>query len=269
MAVKASPWTEKFLEMVQQGPVEKELAIATVAGLVPPGHAWRVYERTMRGNAKKRGYAWEEDRKLTPSEEGVRSGQRQIVVQSFNQLKSRGRIEQYEDGGRTMFRFLRDRIVIKGEEKAAIVRATMAATTPEQRSEWSRRANASRTPEERSESARKGWLNKTPEQRAEIIKKGLEAQPPEERAASIRAGWAKVPPDKRTERAKRGWAHFDEEARRRRALKGAETRRRRAWFREGTERKDASVPSGTARRVQPDQHGREGRAEGDHEDSVG
>jgi hypothetical protein len=271
---KTSPYTERFLEMLQGGPVEKEYAIATLAGLVAPGPAWRTYIRTRKDNWRKRGNDPDDFKPPASIEDGVRSGQRQMLVQAFNQLKTRGRIEQYRDeNDRVMYRYLRDVIVLRGEAKRAAVlkgiETMRRELPPDFFSERARRAAATRTPEERSEIAKKGWLNKTPEERAAIIQKGLDAQPPGARAASIKAGWAKKSPEQRNAEAKRRWATIDPEERRRRALKGVETRRKRAWFRERAERKDDSVSTGPEERVQPDRSGGEGGAASDHEGEVG
>jgi len=68
--------------------------------------------------------------------------------------------------------------------------AQIATTTPEQRSELSRKANAARTPEQRSEIARKREAAQTSEQRSERNRRArltqLAAQTPEQRSEIAR-----------------------------------------------------------------------------------
>lgn len=270
MASSGSPWTERFVEMLQDGPVEKESAIASLIGLVPPGQAWRTYERTYRVNHVKR--TGEEPGPLTPNEDGIRTGARQMVVQSFNSLKQRGRVEQYTDGERVKFRYLRDRIVLRGESASERSRRAALALTTEQRSERARQAALVRTPEQRSASGKAGWESLSEEEREVRIQRSREinaARDPADWSRRIRNGIHKRTPEELSEIGRQRWKQISPEERARRAQKGVETRRRRAWFRQGSEGQDDTIPSGTTRGVQPDQQGREGRAAPHHEDAVG
>jgi len=267
-----SVWGKRFFEMLERGPVEKEYAISQLIGLVPPGQAWREYERTQHGNRRRNGRAPRPP--LTPNEDGIRSGARQIVVASIISAITRGRVLKEEDAnGRVTYRFGRDPIILRGEAKRAAVEKGIETARQRYGENWlSERATAAanaRTPEERKASAMKGWLDKTPEQRAAIIAKGFAVYPIEKRAQRIREGLAAMTPEERSAKARKGWDRIDPEERHRRAMKGVETRRRRAWFREGSQRTGEDVSTGPEGGDEPDRQDREGGTDLHHAKAMG
>jgi hypothetical protein len=262
-----APWSKRLLEMVEDGPVDKEVALASVIGLVPPGRAWREYEKTLLRNRNKR--IREVDLPpARPTEEGVASGQRQIVVASALNYIRRDRLRQYEENGRTYWAKGRDVQVPTPEENTRRARKAWENMSPEIRaeqherlarqarenpSERNRLAWARMTPEERSARSRSGWTEERRRKQAEKNRKAALKKPFEERSANAKSAWAELSPEERSARAR----------------KGIETRRRRAWFREGNQGQDAVVSQGSEERVQPDQHGREGGTPGHHADTMG
>ncbi len=92
-------------------------------------------------------------------------------------------------------------------------------TTPEQRSEVSKKASAKLTPEQRSERSRKASLNQTPEQRSERGRKAMASRTPEQRSEAVRAGRAKLTPEQRSEVSKKASAKLTPEQRSERSRK--------------------------------------------------
>jgi hypothetical protein len=260
-----APWSERLLALVQDGPVDKEVALASVIGLVPPGRAWREYEKTLLRNRNKRVREVELE-PLRPTEEGVASGQRQIVVASALNYIRRGRLRQYEKDGRTYWAKGRDVEVPSSEENSRRARRAWENMSPETRAEQHERL-ARQARENPSERNRIAWANMSPEERSARSARGWTEERRQKQAEKNReATLQRFSREERVANAKRMWEDLSPEERSARAKKGIETRRRRAWFHE---RQDAIVSQGSEERVQPDQHEREGGTPDHHAETMG
>jgi len=100
-----APWTERIFELLADGPQPLEFLIASTRNMVPPGRAFRKAEQKREQQAARRvnktdRVGWTRD----PSEdETIRTGQRQIVMDSITKMVARGRLEYVEgDTGRSL-----------------------------------------------------------------------------------------------------------------------------------------------------------------------
>lgn len=189
----ASPWTERLLQLVEEAPRERQWLLAQLIGLVPPGRAWRRREWDRVRNHK-RLYPDTEPTPQEPNEDRIRYGARAVVWDSFNALRLRGRLHQYQENGVVMVAKGRGQHVPTPEERSAaskksyatwvargVKRKKMKPEAQAKRLASLKRFWANKTPEERAEWGRKTARirneNSTPEQRAEWSRKaGLAAQ---------------------------------------------------------------------------------------------
>jgi len=97
------PWTVRIFELLADGPQSLEFLIAEVRNLVPPGRAYRQAEKKRRQQAGRRVNKTDRKQWVRPptEDETIRTGQRQIVMDSVSKLVMTGRLEYVEgDRGR-------------------------------------------------------------------------------------------------------------------------------------------------------------------------
>ena len=106
MANKTTPWTERLRELVEAGPVSRDEAVAEMAGLVPPGRAYRDTERVLDWVRDKHEYKSKRvptDKEQTKSIR-IKGGQKRIARSALWTQIHHGRIEEYTVKGIRMLR---------------------------------------------------------------------------------------------------------------------------------------------------------------------
>ena len=92
------PWTTRIFELLADGPQPVEYLIAEVRNMVPPGRAYRQAEKKREQQAARR--VNKTDRKgwtrVPTEDETIRTGQRQIVMDSITKLVRTGRLRYIE-----------------------------------------------------------------------------------------------------------------------------------------------------------------------------
>jgi hypothetical protein len=77
------PWVVRIEELIADGPVEVNWLIGEVAGLVPPGRAWRAREYLRKYAARNKGLD-EVTREIT--DEAIWSGRRAVIREAIGKL---------------------------------------------------------------------------------------------------------------------------------------------------------------------------------------
>ena len=98
MSTPNAPWTVRIFELLADGPRPLEFLIAEVRNMVPPGRAYRQAEKKRKSQQRRRVNKTDRHpvvRKAT-EDETIRTGQRQIVMDSVTALVGRGRLEYVE-----------------------------------------------------------------------------------------------------------------------------------------------------------------------------
>jgi hypothetical protein len=78
------PWVQRIEELIAEGPVEVNWLIGEVAGLVPPGRAWRTREY-LRNYYARRDLLTERDA-AEVTDEAIWAGRRAVVRTSIGHL---------------------------------------------------------------------------------------------------------------------------------------------------------------------------------------
>lgn len=92
------PWTRRIFELLADGPLPLEYVIAEVRNMVPPGRAYRQAEKKRKQQAARRVNKTDRKAWVRPptEDETIRTGQRQIVMDSVTKLVRTGRLRYIE-----------------------------------------------------------------------------------------------------------------------------------------------------------------------------
>lgn len=159
MTRSSLPWVSRIQDLIEDGPVEVNWLIAEVAGLVPPGRAWRAREWLRKYAAQQKGL---EIRESDVTDEAIRSGQRTVVREAIGKLVYAKKARYLEhEGVKYLEKHTPPRLT--SEERSRRNRERWESLSSEERDEWKTKNLAGRmalTPEERSNITRRGWITR-------------------------------------------------------------------------------------------------------------
>lgn len=100
---ETTPWMERVLQLLEDGPQPYDLLVAQAGALIPPGVAWRQREVARRWDNRRRER--EPDTDIT--DEKLWVGRRGVMRKYIWGWERDGKLRQYHSDGRMMVELLR------------------------------------------------------------------------------------------------------------------------------------------------------------------